>query len=221
MFGMSMWEILVVLGLLFIVVGPGKLPGLAKKLGEQIRGLKQSLADVKSTVDADDEFVKAVGEARQSVAEAKDAVRGILDDVVNVTEDLGLDEAARDPAPRPVAKGRKRVSRSKRGSKRRDRDRGGRGPALAEEPVEAEDWRAGAQGRDGQDDAPAPVDDTDDVDDTDGAADAVAGVTEVVEPEDVSETNDVRGVPGRPVRRGATTGRRMIRPGRSRTGDEE
>ena len=32
MFGMSMWEILVVFALLFIVVGPGKLPGLAKKL---------------------------------------------------------------------------------------------------------------------------------------------------------------------------------------------
>lgn len=208
MFGMSMWEILVVFALLFIVVGPGKLPGLAKKLGDQIRGLRQSLADVKATVDKDDEFVKAVSEARQSVAEAKEAVRGIIDDVVNVTEDLDGNEAARDPAPRPVPKGRRMVSRAGRGGAAGDEDGGGdaaprrpepptpaQGPALAEDPVEAEDWRASTRG-----------DRTDD-----GADDE----TDDEDPDAVERVDD-GGVPRRTQPRGST-GRRMIKPGRSRT----
>ena len=212
-----MWEILVVFALLFIVVGPGKLPGLAKKIGEQIRGLRQTLSDVKATVDKDDEFIKAVTEARQSVAEAKEAVRGIIDDVVNVTEDLGLDEAMRDPAPKPVPKGRKRVDRAgARGDRDGDGDGDGdedgdegedgdrakaprrpepetpeQGPALAEASVEAEDWRASTR--------------------EDGADDSDRGA---------GSRADQGGVPRRTQRRGST-GRRMIKPGRSRAGDEE
>jgi len=208
MFGMSMWEILVVFALLFIVVGPGKLPGLAKKLGDQIRGLRASLADVKATVDKDDEFVKAVSDARQSVAEAKEAVRGIIDDVVSVTDDPDADEAARDPAPKPVPRGRKMVSRA--GRRRAAEDVGGggdaprhpapvppaQGPALAEDPVEAEDWRASARG---------------------GSADA-AQAADDEDPGVATGRADDGGVPRQTQRRGST-GRRMIRPGR--TGDPD
>jgi sec-independent protein translocase protein TatB len=211
MFGMSMWEILVVFALLFIVVGPGKLPGLAKTIGEQIRGLRRSLSDVKATVDKDDEFIKAVSEARQSVAEAKEAVRGILDDVVNVTEDLGLEEEVRDLAPKPMSVGRKRVSRGgadgDESSGRPKTDPTDPGPALADEPVEAEDWRASARGGDvGGADLDAAADLVDD-----------PGTS----PERFQATGDERGVVRQTTRRGATTGRRMIRPGRRRDGDGE
>jgi Sec-independent protein translocase protein TatA len=215
MFGMSMWEILVVLALLFIVVGPGKLPGLAKKLGEQLRGLRQSLADVKATVDKDDEFVKAVTEARQSVAEAKESLRGIFDDVVGVTDDLGLDEAARDPAPKPVPRGRRRVSRARGDGAvaldgdggaapgRVDRDREGGGPALAEEPVEAEDWRASA---------PEDMDG----DDGDVAVEDAGGDAPPKAPGEAAPGRVDEGSAGAPVPRRGASGRRMIRPGRSR-----
>ncbi len=210
MFGMSIWEILIVLGLLFIVVGPGKLPGLAKTIGDQIRGLRENLADVKATVDKDDEFIKAVTEARQSVAEAKDAVRGIIDDMVSVTDDLGLDDAMRDPAPKPVSRGRKRVSlagekeddsptpESEPESENSPDSDPGPGPALADDPVEAEDWRASTRGNE--------------------VAEADDG-----EPGDSAQLGDQRAVPSEPVRRGST-GRRMIKPGKSgrtRTGDGE
>lgn len=204
MFGMSMWEILVVLGLLFIVVGPGKLPGLAKKLGEQLRNLRQGLSDVKATVDKDDEFVKAVNEARQSVAEAKEAMQGIFDDVVSVTDDLKLEEEFRDPAPKPVPRGRRMVSPGAPVEDGGDSDEVeakatvsepvADAPALADEPVEAEDWRASTRS-----------------DATRDSAEADAG-------ERPAPQVDDSGVPRKVQRRGAT-GRKMIRPGRSR-GDE-
>jgi Sec-independent protein translocase protein TatA len=194
MFGMSMWEILVVLALLFIVVGPGKLPGLAKKMGELIRGLKGSLADVKATVDKNDEFVKAISEARASVAEAKSAVREIIDDVVSVAPDLNLlEEELRDPAPKAVPKGRKRVSRAS-----------DEGPTLVDEdePFEAEDWRASAR-----EDRTAEA--MDEPGEEGGSVDRPTGAR-----------IDDGGVPSRTQRRGST-GRRMIKPGRSRDGDGE
>lgn len=209
MFGMSMWEILVVLGLLFVVVGPAKLPGLAKKLGDQLRSLRQGLSDVKATVDKDDEFVKAVSEARQSVVEAKAAVQGIFDDVVNVTEDLKLGDEFRDPAPKPVSRGRRMVSRPNRvadggapdgaAAQTEVSEPDGDGPALVDEPVEAEDWRASAL-------SDAAEDAAGDAAGEDDAEERPAG------------RMDDGGVPRKVQRRGAT-GRKMIRPGRSRGED--
>jgi len=207
MFGMSIWEILVVFALLFIVVGPGKLPGLAKKLGEQIRGLRASLADMKSTVDKDDEFVKAVSEARQSVNDAREAVRGIIDDVVSVTDNLGLDDVVRDRAPRPVPKGRKQVVRANPegkavgggGRKGREARATGPGATRADALVEAEDWRASTR-----EDRSAVIEDN--------------RGDEVPEDRGAGLRADDGGVPRRTQPK-SSTGRRMIKPGRNRDED--
>jgi len=218
-----MWEILVVFALLFIVVGPGKLPGLAKKLGEQIRGLKSSLADVKATVDQNDEFVKAVADARNTVNEAKGAVRDLIDEVVNVAPTMDeLEEEFRDPAPKPVSKGRKRVDRPGKASETDEDDEVAQdgapeearrqkaysrtmpradleGPTMVEEPVEAEDWRASSR--------------------EDRTAQAVQKPRRGSGAARSSGSRaDKGGVPNRTQRRGAA-GRRMIKPGRGRAGD--
>ncbi len=228
-----MWEILVVLGLLFVVVGPGKLPGLAKKLGEQIRGLKDGLAEVRATVDADDEFVKAVSEARRTVVEAKEAVREIIDDVVSVADDRGGE--ARDRAPRPVPRGRKMVSRGR--SQRPPRRRVTAGSALVsgeeveasqadetppappEESVEMEDSRSSSPRREADDLQRLVVEDRGDVEDEQGGARsdrAQTGSGDEAEPAGDGRTSGRSSSHRRP-----SAGRRMVKPGRDRAGEGE
>ncbi|MDY0004299.1 MAG: twin-arginine translocase TatA/TatE family subunit [Polyangia bacterium] len=126
MFGISMWELVLVGVILFLVVGPSKLPGLAKSIGQGIRDLRRSLNDIKGTVDKDDEFVKAVKEAKQSVAEAREAVRSIFDE----DGEPKAREEDYDPAPRPVPKGRPLVRPPRRAPG--EGVSGDPGPALSE-----------------------------------------------------------------------------------------
>ena len=51
MFGLSFWEIAIILGIALIVLGPTKLPELAKSLGKGIREFRKATEDFKSTVD--------------------------------------------------------------------------------------------------------------------------------------------------------------------------
>lgn len=45
MFGFGMPELLLILVIALVVVGPGKLPQLGQSLGESIRGFKKGLKD--------------------------------------------------------------------------------------------------------------------------------------------------------------------------------
>jgi len=56
MFGVSMWELLVVFLLLFILVGPEKLPGLAKSLGKTFGKVRQSMDEIKKQTALPEEF---------------------------------------------------------------------------------------------------------------------------------------------------------------------
>jgi len=42
--GISIWHLLLVLMIVLVFFGPGRLPGLGKSLGEAIRGFKKGLA---------------------------------------------------------------------------------------------------------------------------------------------------------------------------------
>ena len=41
--GISVWQILLVVGLLLLFFGPKRLPGLGKSIGESIKGFKKGL----------------------------------------------------------------------------------------------------------------------------------------------------------------------------------
>ncbi|MCD6500172.1 MAG: twin-arginine translocase TatA/TatE family subunit [Deltaproteobacteria bacterium] len=56
MFGVSMWELLVVLILLSILVGPEKLPELAKSLGKTFGKVRKSMDEIKKQTALPDEF---------------------------------------------------------------------------------------------------------------------------------------------------------------------
>jgi sec-independent protein translocase protein TatB len=234
MFGISMWELLLVGLILFLVVGPTKLPGLAKQLGQGIKDLRRNLNEVKGTVDKDDEFVKAVRDARRSVAEAKEAVRSIFDDVEeSARESTPLpydDEVNVKPPPQaPMPRGRKMIKPAPDSAAPApapdpsdDEEAaalagGGGGepgpaesteetrspPALTDEPVEAEVWRADQRSaRPSGEEAPPPPSTAAPPRETTGAPPPAAG--DVVEPE------GPRGPSSRP-----RAGRRMVRPGRA------
>lgn len=52
MFGLSFWEIAIILGIALIVLGPKKLPELARSLGKGIREFRRATDDFKSSVES-------------------------------------------------------------------------------------------------------------------------------------------------------------------------
>lgn len=54
------WQVLLVLGIVLIIFGPSKIPGLGKSLGQAIRGFKKGLSEdeidvtEKSKIDSKD-----------------------------------------------------------------------------------------------------------------------------------------------------------------------
>ena len=70
MFGMGMPEIIVILAIALIVLGPKKLPEIAKSLGRGIAEFKKATQDFKENIDVDNDF-----------KEAKDTIQGIKGDI--------------------------------------------------------------------------------------------------------------------------------------------
>jgi len=53
MFGLSFWEIAIILAIALIVLGPSKLPDLAKSFGKSLREFRKATEDFKSTIDTE------------------------------------------------------------------------------------------------------------------------------------------------------------------------
>jgi TatA/E family protein of Tat protein translocase len=51
MFGLGFWEIAIILGVALLVLGPSKLPELARGLGKGLREFRKATEDFKSTID--------------------------------------------------------------------------------------------------------------------------------------------------------------------------
>ena len=54
MFGMDFSELLVIFAVILIVVGPKKLPDIARALGRGYAEFRRAMDDLKSTIDQDD-----------------------------------------------------------------------------------------------------------------------------------------------------------------------
>ena len=77
MFGIGMPELLLILAVALIVIGPKKLPDLAKSLGRAMGEFKRATNDLKQSIEQE----TGLGDVRQSMDEVKRDIRQSLDPI--------------------------------------------------------------------------------------------------------------------------------------------
>jgi TatA/E family protein of Tat protein translocase len=75
MFGIGMPEMLVILALALIVIGPKKLPDLAKSLGRAMREFKKATSEFKETIQLESEL----SDVKETFSDISDEVKGAVD----------------------------------------------------------------------------------------------------------------------------------------------
>jgi sec-independent protein translocase protein TatA len=60
MFGIGHWEILIILAIVMIIFGAGKLPEIGAGIGKSIRNFKKGVADVEADIKEEPEKIEAV-----------------------------------------------------------------------------------------------------------------------------------------------------------------
>ena len=75
MFGIGMPEMLVILALALIVIGPKKLPDLAKSLGRAMREFKKATSEFKETIQLESEL----SEVKETFNDISDGVKDAVD----------------------------------------------------------------------------------------------------------------------------------------------
>jgi TatA/E family protein of Tat protein translocase len=84
MFGIGMPEMILILAIALIVIGPKKLPDLAKSLGRAMREFKRATSEFKESIEIDDEL-KELKDVKKSFDDLSDEIR----ENVDVTKGLG------------------------------------------------------------------------------------------------------------------------------------
>jgi Tat protein translocase TatB subunit len=123
MFDIGMPEMIMIFIVALLVVGPKKLPEIAKALGKGLGELKRSFQDVKDTVQ--EEFEESTSEIRDAVTDVKKQIQSEVEDSgkavqetmkdvkeqidqetgdLNKAIDGGQDEAVKDAGTGPVVK---------------------------------------------------------------------------------------------------------------------
>lgn len=67
MFGMGMGELLLILVVALLVVGPDKLPDAARKIGKGIRDFRKHTHDLQSTIEQDENLGDAMRELKSAL----------------------------------------------------------------------------------------------------------------------------------------------------------
>jgi len=82
MFGIGMPELIIILVIALIVIGPSKLPDLAKALGKGMREFRKATQEIKESLDLDEDF--------------EEVKKGLVDTVSELNEPLDLEEAKKE-----------------------------------------------------------------------------------------------------------------------------
>ena len=75
MFGIGMPEMLLILAIALIVIGPKKLPDLAKSLGRALREFKKATSELKESIELDSELKEVKNSFTNSITDKKDALK--------------------------------------------------------------------------------------------------------------------------------------------------
>ena len=75
MFGIGMPEMLLILAIALIVIGPKKLPDLAKSLGRALREFKKATSELKESIELDSELKEVKKGFTNSFSDKKDTLK--------------------------------------------------------------------------------------------------------------------------------------------------
>ncbi len=102
MFGIGMPEMLLILAIALIVIGPKKLPDLAKSIGRAFGEFKRATAELKESIDIDDDLK----DVARNFDDLNDDIQEAVDGVEKLENKVQSDSAADDGADEIVkAKG--------------------------------------------------------------------------------------------------------------------
>jgi TatA/E family protein of Tat protein translocase len=93
MFGIGMTELIVILVIALVVIGPSKLPELAKALGKGLAEFKKASQEIKDSFNLDEEIKTIKDETMDSINDFKDSLEDMDDD-----NDENLDTSDEDVA---------------------------------------------------------------------------------------------------------------------------
>lgn len=94
-------ELLVIVIVALVVVGPDKLPDYAKKFGKALREFKKISADLTSEITEDvvkplNEAAKPLKEAAKPINEVSDALKNTTKDIKKQVENIGKEEVKKE-----------------------------------------------------------------------------------------------------------------------------
>jgi len=98
MFGIGVPELLIILAIALIVIGPKKLPDLAKSMGRALNEFKKATREFKDSMDLDED-VKTI---KKPFTDFNDGLRGVLTDPPQKTAKTDKDKTEnKDASPPP------------------------------------------------------------------------------------------------------------------------
>lgn len=98
MFGLSFWEIGLILLVALLVLGPQRLPGFLKTVGKGLRELRRASGDLRSAIEEPlDEVTKPLKDMRDDLVDAVYSMEDEVESAAKEGEDKLLTEGVEDP----------------------------------------------------------------------------------------------------------------------------
>ena len=104
MFGIGTWELVVILALALIILGPAKLPQVAKTIGRGLASLRKSADEVKKEIDLDSvaaEITDVGGDPEISELKQMVDVRGHIRRALDDLDEPLIEDDANPPGDKP------------------------------------------------------------------------------------------------------------------------